>query len=48
MTMEDEGELGYNVTVTHVNDPEYNSYQSVHELPPHRLPVIRCFVSFLP
>ena len=43
MTMEDEGELDHKVIAVHVNDPEYNSYQDVHELPPHRLAVIKRF-----
>ena len=43
MTMEDEGELDHKVIAVHVNYPEYNSYQDVHELPPHRLAVIKRF-----
>jgi inorganic pyrophosphatase len=43
MTMEDEGELDHKVIAVHVNDPEYNSYHDVHELPPHRLAVIKRF-----
>lgn len=43
MTMEDEGELDHKVIAVHVNDPEYNSYQDVHQLPPHRLAVIKRF-----
>jgi inorganic pyrophosphatase len=43
MTMEDEGELDHKVIAVLVNDPEYNSYHDVHELPPHRLAVIKRF-----
>lgn len=43
MTMEDEGELDHKVIAVHVNDPEYNSYHDIHELPPHRLAVIKRF-----
>jgi inorganic pyrophosphatase len=41
--MEDEGELDHKVIAVHVNDPEYSSYHDAHELPPHRLAVLKRF-----
>ena len=43
MTMKDQEELDHNIIAVHVNDPEYNSYHDVHQLPPHRLAVIKRF-----
>ena len=43
MTMKDQEELDHKIIAVHVNDPEYNSYHDVHQLPPHRLAVIKRF-----
>ena len=43
MTMKDQDELDHKVIAVHVNDPEYNSYDDVHQMPPHRLRVIKRF-----
>jgi inorganic pyrophosphatase len=43
MTMSDEEELDHKIIAVHVNDPEYNSYQEWHDLPPHRVAVLRRF-----
>ena len=43
MTMMDQDELDYKVIAVGVHDPEYNTYHDVHELPKHRLAVIRRF-----
>jgi inorganic pyrophosphatase len=43
MTMMDQDELDYKIIAVGLNDPEYNSYFDVHELPSHRLAVIRRF-----
>jgi inorganic pyrophosphatase len=43
MTMMDQNELDYKVIAVGVSDPEYNTYHDVHELPKHRLAVIRRF-----
>lgn len=43
MTMMDQDELDYKVIAVGVHDPEYNHYHDVHELPKHRLAVIRRF-----
>jgi inorganic pyrophosphatase len=43
MTMMDGEELDHKVIAVGFNDPDYNSYHDVHELPPHRLAVIRRF-----
>ena len=43
MTMMDQNELDYKVIAVGVNDPEYNTYHDVHELPKHRVAVIRRF-----
>jgi inorganic pyrophosphatase len=41
--MMDQNELDYKVIAVGVNDPEYNTYHDVHELPKHRVAVIRRF-----
>jgi inorganic pyrophosphatase len=43
MTMIDQDELDYKVIAVGISDPEYNTYHDVHELPKHRLAVIRRF-----
>lgn len=43
MTMKDQEELDHKIIAVHVNDPEYNSYHDVHQLPPHKLAVIKRF-----
>jgi inorganic pyrophosphatase len=43
MTMKDQEEIDHKIVAVHVNDPEYNSYRDVHQLPPHKLAVIKRF-----
>lgn len=43
MTMTDQDQLDHKIIAVHVNDPEYNSYRDVHQLPSHRLAVIKRF-----
>jgi len=43
MVMKDQDELDHKVIAVHVNDPEYSSYHDVHEIPPHRLSVLKRF-----
>jgi len=43
MTMTDQNELDHKIIAVHLNDPEYSSYDDVHQLPSHRLRVIRRF-----
>jgi inorganic pyrophosphatase len=43
MTMMDQDELDYKVIAVGIHDPEYNTYHDVHELPKHRVAVIRRF-----
>jgi inorganic pyrophosphatase len=43
MTMIDQDELDYKVIAVGINDPEYNTYHDIHELPKHRVAVIRRF-----
>jgi inorganic pyrophosphatase len=43
MTMIDQDELDYKIIAVGISDPEYNTYHDVHELPKHRLAVIRRF-----
>jgi len=43
MTMKDQEELDHKIIAVHVNDPEYNSYHDVHQLPPHKLAVLKRF-----
>src|SRR5476651_1757343 len=37
MTMKDQDEIDHKIVAVHVNDPEFNSYRDVHQLPPHKL-----------
>ena len=43
MTMKDQNEVDHKIIAVHVNDPEYNSYNDVHQLPPHKLSVLKRF-----
>ena len=43
MSMKDQEDLDHKVIAVHVNDPEYNSYHDVHQLPPHKLAVLKRF-----
>jgi len=43
MVMKDQDELDHKVIAVHVNDPEFSSYNDVHELRPHRLAVLKRF-----
>ncbi len=43
MTMKDQEEMDHKIIAVHVNDPEFNSYHDVHQLPPHKLAVIKRF-----
>ena len=43
MTMTDNEEVDHKIVAVHVNDPEFNSYHDVHQLPPHKLAVIKRF-----
>ncbi|MGC8624009.1 MAG: inorganic diphosphatase [Phycisphaerae bacterium] len=43
MTMKDQNEVDHKVISVHVNDPEYSSYSDVHQLPPHKLSVLKRF-----
>lgn len=43
MTMMDQEELDYKIIAVLQDDPEYWCYQDVHQLPPHRLAVIKRF-----
>jgi inorganic pyrophosphatase len=43
MTMVDQDELDYKIIAVGISDPEFNNYHDVHELPKHRLAVIRRF-----
>ncbi len=43
MVMKDQEELDYKVIAVLENDPEYKNCTDIHQLPPHRLAVIRRF-----
>lgn len=43
MDMIDTGKRDHKVLAVAVNDPEYNSYQSISELPKHRLEMLKRF-----
>jgi len=43
MMMKDQDELDHKIIAVHVNDPEYSSYTDVHQLPSHRLAVLKRF-----
>lgn len=43
MVMMDQDELDYKVIAVVEDDPEYSHYKDVHEMPPHRLAVLKRF-----
>lgn len=43
MRMLDQGEADDKIIAVHAHDPEFNHYQSIKELPPHRIKEIRRF-----
>ncbi len=43
MQMIDQGEMDNKVIAVHAHDPEYNHYNSLQELPPHRMAEIKRF-----
>ena len=43
MKMIDQGEEDDKVIAVHAHDPEYNHYESIKQLPPHRLKEVRRF-----
>ena len=43
MKMVDQGEADDKIIAVHVDDPEFAHYQSIDELPPHSLKILRRF-----
>jgi len=43
MKMQDQGEEDDKIIAVHANDPEYAHYESIYELPPHRMQEVRRF-----
>ncbi|CCQ89599.1 Inorganic pyrophosphatase [Nitrospina gracilis 3/211] len=43
MEMLDQGEEDDKIIAVHVDDPEYNHYESIDELPPHRMEEVKRF-----
>jgi inorganic pyrophosphatase len=43
MTMLDSGKRDHKILAVAVGDPEFNSFRDAHELPPHRLNMLRRF-----
>ncbi len=43
MRMTDTEEVDNKIIAVHVNDPEYNGYREAHDLPEHRLAVLKRF-----
>jgi inorganic pyrophosphatase len=43
MKMVDQGEMDDKIIAVHFDDPEYSHYNSIDELPPHRLQQVRRF-----
>jgi inorganic pyrophosphatase len=43
MTMMDSGKRDHKILAVAVDDPEYNGFQEAHELPGHRLSILRRF-----
>ncbi len=43
MKMRDEGEADDKIIAVHANDPEYSHYESITQLPPHRLAEVKRF-----
>ncbi len=45
MTMVDQGEMDYKIIAVAVDDPSFNSYKEIAEMPPHRVMMLRRFFS---
>lgn len=43
MKMQDQGEEDDKIVAVHADDPEYSSYESVEDLPPHRMREVQRF-----
>jgi inorganic pyrophosphatase len=43
MKMKDQGEADDKIIAVHANDPEFSAYNSIHELPAHRLKEVQRF-----
>lgn len=43
MKMSDQGKADDKIIAVHADDPEYNYYNSIHELPPHRMITVQRF-----
>lgn len=43
MRMSDQGEMDDKIIAVHANDPEYAHYESISELPPHRMEEVKRF-----
>lgn len=43
MKMLDQGKVDDKIIAVHADDPEYNHFQSINELPPHRLKQLHRF-----
>lgn len=43
MTMVDSGKLDHKIIAVAVEDPEFNHYREAHEMPPHRMQMLRRF-----
>lgn len=43
MKMSDQGKSDDKIIAVHADDPEYNGYHSIHELPPHRMLTVQRF-----
>lgn len=43
MRMEDQGEVDDKLIAVHYDDPEYSHYDTIEQLPPHRLSAVRRF-----
>lgn len=43
LKMLDQGEMDDKIIAVHANDPEFNHYESISELPPHRLSELKRF-----
>ena len=45
--MIDQGENDDKIIAVHVDDPEYEHYHSINELPPHCLKILRRFLKII-
>lgn len=43
MKMSDQGEIDDKIIAVHANDPEFNHYKSIKDLPPHRMTEVQRF-----